>query len=151
MSDIENTPPVALTERLSFLLKHASALLEGAIEPELGRLGMTGREFAVLTLVDSEGPASQQRLARRISVDRTTMVALIDSLEGKRLVRRRRDPSDRRAYLVEATSLGEKTLRQALKAVRRAEDRAIGSLAGTEAATLKRVLQSLARVRPPAA
>jgi len=47
----------------------------------------------VLTLIESEGPASQQRLADRVGVDRTTMVALVDALEEKGLVNRLRDPA----------------------------------------------------------
>ena len=74
-------PPAALMERLSFLLKSTFALLEGTIEPALARLGINGREFGLLTLIEAEGPASQQRLASRIGVDRTTMVGLIDALE----------------------------------------------------------------------
>jgi DNA-binding MarR family transcriptional regulator len=142
-------PPVALTERLSFLLKHAYALVEQAIEPELAGLGVSGREFAVLTLVDAEGPASQQRLAGRIGVDRTTMVALVDALEEKRLVSRRRDPNDRRAYLLETTPAGHKTLRDALKAVKLGEKQALASLTNTESATLKHALQRLVQGQPP--
>ena len=136
-------------ERLSFLLKQTSSLVERAIEPGLARAGINGREFGVLTLVDAEGPASQQRLAGRIGVDRTTMVALIDALEEKRLVRRRRDPSDRRAYLLEATSAGRKTLRDARKAVELGEQQALASLTATESATLKQALQRLAQAQPP--
>ncbi len=132
-------------ERLSFLLKHASARMEYATERELAQLSVNGREFAVLTLVDAEGAASQQRLAARIGVDRTTMVALIDALEEKRLVRRLRDPSDRRAYTVEATPAGRKTLQEALKAVKLAEQQALASLTATESAALKRTLQRLAQ------
>jgi len=150
MHDNGPGPPAALMERLSFLLKHASALLEHAIEPGLARLGISGREFAVLTLIDSEGPASQQRLAGRIGVDRTTMVALIDALEEKRLVSRRRDPSDRRAYVLEATPAGRKTLRDALKAVKLGEQQALASLASTESAALKQALQRLVQAQPPA-
>ena len=135
-------------ERLSFLLKHAFALLDQATERELARLSVTGREFAVLTLVDAEGPASQQKLARRLGVDRTTMVALIDALEEKRLVSRRRDPSDRRAYIVEATPAGHKTLQEALKTVKLAEQQALASLTATESAAFKHTLQRLAQAPP---
>ena len=135
-------------ERLSFLLKQAFALVDEATERELAQLSVNGREFAVLTLVDAEGAASQQRLAARIGVDRTTMVALIDALEEKRLVRRRRDPSDRRAYIVEATPAGRKTLQRALKAVKLAEQQALASLTATEAAAFKQTLQRLAQAPP---
>ncbi len=122
--------------------------MDEATERELAQLSVNGREFAVLTLVDAEGAASQQRLAGRIGVDRTTMVALIDALEEKRLVRRRRDPSDRRAYIVEATPAGRKTLQGALKAVKLAEQQALASLTATEAAAFKQTLQRLAHAPP---
>jgi DNA-binding MarR family transcriptional regulator len=135
-------------ERLSFLLKRTSASLEHAIETELARLNVNGREFAVLTLIDAEGPASQQRLAARIGVDRTTMVSLIDALEQKRLVSRRRDPNDRRAYVLEVTPAGHKTLRDALTAVKLGEKQALASLTNTESATLKHALQRVVQGQP---
>lgn len=141
-------PPVVLMERLSFLLKRTSALLEVTIEQELARFGVTGREFAVLTLIEEEGPASQQRLAGRIGVDRTTMVALIDALEEKRLVTRRRDPSNRRAYVLEVTAAGRKALRDALKAVESAEQEWLSPLSVAESATLTRALQRLVQATP---
>jgi DNA-binding MarR family transcriptional regulator len=140
-------PPVALMERLSFLLKSTFALLEGTIEPELARLGINGREFGLLTLIEAEGPASQQRLASRIGVDRTTMVGLIDALEEKKLVERHRDPGNRRAYLLEVTAAGRKKLRDALKAVERAEQEALAPLSVADSATLTRTLQRLVEAR----
>ncbi|MFZ0090628.1 MAG: MarR family transcriptional regulator [Solirubrobacteraceae bacterium] len=148
VSDNGSTPPAALMERLSFLLKQAFALMDEATERELTQLNVNGREFAVLTLVDAEGAASQQRLAARIGVDRTTMVALIDALEEKRLVSRRRDPRDRRAYIVEATPTGRKTLQRALKAVKLAEQQALAPLTAAESAAFKQALQRLAQAPP---
>jgi len=121
---------------------------EQAIEAELARPNLSGREFAALTLIDAEGPASQQRLAGRIGVDRTTMVGLIDALEEKGLVSRRRDPNDRRAYVLEATPAGRDTLRDALTAVELGEKQALASLTNTESATLKHTLQRLVQGQP---
>jgi DNA-binding MarR family transcriptional regulator len=148
MSENNPGPPVALMERLSFLLKRTFALLEATIEPGLAQLGVTGREFGVLTLLEAEGPTSQQRLADRIGVDRTTMVALIDALEEKQLVNRRRDPSNRRAYVLEVTAAGHKRLRHALKAVQLAEQEALTPLSAAESATLTRALQRLVQAGP---
>lgn len=141
--------PTALVERLSFLLKRASVLLDDAIESQLARLTINGREFAVLTVIDSEGPASQQRLASRIGVDRTTMVALIDALEERQLVNRRRDPTDRRAYVLEATPAGHKTRQDALKAVKLGEQQALAPLTSTESASLKQALHRLVQAQLP--
>ena len=148
MSENIPGPPVVLMERLSFLLKRTSALLEATIDPGLARLGVNGREFGALTLLQAEGPASQQRLAGRIGVDRTTMVALIDALEEKRLVNRHRDPGNRRAYVLEVTAAGRKRLRDALKAVELAEQQALAPLSAAESATLTRVLQRLVQAGP---
>ena len=143
MSESIPGPPTALMERLSFLLKRTFALLEATIEPGLARLGLNGREFGVLTLLEAEGPTSQQQLADRIGVDRTTMVALIDALEEKQLVNRHRDPSNRRAYVLEVTAAGHKRLRRALKAVELAEQEALAPLSALESARLTQALQRL--------
>ena len=148
MSENIPGPPAALTERLSFLLKRTYALLEATIEPGLARLGINGREFGALTLLEAEGPASQQRLAGRIGVDRTTMVALIDALEEKHLVNRHRDPGNRRAYVLEVTAAGHERLRDALKAVELAEQQALAPLSAAESATLTRALQRLVQAAP---
>ena len=141
MSENISGPPPALMERLSFLLKRTSYVLEATIEPGLARLGVNGREFGVLTLLDAEGPASQQRLASRIGVDRTTMVALIDTLEEKQLVKRHRDPSNRRAYILEVTAVGRKRLRNARNAVELAEQETLAPLSAAESVALTHALQ----------
>jgi DNA-binding MarR family transcriptional regulator len=148
MNEIIPGPPAVLMERLSFLLKRAYALLEDAIELGLTELNISGREFAVLTLIEAEGPASQQRLADRVGVDRTTMVALIDALEEKELVNRLRDPNNRRAYLLETTKAGHKRLRDALNAVKRAEQEILAPLSSAESATLTRAMQCLIQAQP---
>jgi DNA-binding MarR family transcriptional regulator len=148
MNEIIPGPPAVLMERLSFLLKRAYALLEDAIELGLTELNISGREFAVLTLIEAEGPASQQRLADRVGVDRTTMVALIDALEEKELVNRLRDPNNRRAYLLETTKAGHKRLRDALNAVKRAEQEILAPLSSAESATLTRAMQYLIQAQP---
>jgi DNA-binding MarR family transcriptional regulator len=148
MNEIIPGPPAVLLERLSFLLKRAYALLEDAIELGLTELNISGREFAVLTLIEAEGPASQQRLADRVGVDRTTMVALIDALEEKELVNRLRDPNNRRAYLLETTKAGHKRLRDALNVVKRAEQEILAPLSSAESATLTRAMQCLIQAQP---
>jgi DNA-binding MarR family transcriptional regulator len=76
------------------------------------------------------------------------MVGLIDALEEKRLVERHKDPSNRRAYLLEVTAAGRKKLRDALKAVERAEHEALAPLSVADSATLTRILQQLVEARP---
>jgi DNA-binding MarR family transcriptional regulator len=94
---------VSNDRRLGYLLKHAQQQFSELTATGFAPLGISGREAAVLRAVGhgGEGPASQGEVARRLGVDRTTMVALIDELQGKGLVLRRQDPDDRRKNAVE--------------------------------------------------
>jgi DNA-binding MarR family transcriptional regulator len=146
-------PVPALAGRLGYLLKHAQLRMAELNAAALAPFGITGRELAVLLAIDSQAPLSQQEAARRLGVDRTTMVALIDELEGKQLVQRRQDPADRRKNVVALTPAGRGTLRKAGKASDEAELRFLTALTGDEAAQLREALRRVAfpSVTEPAA
>ena len=147
-------PPVpALALRMGYLLKHAQLRMAELNAAALAPFGITGRELAVLIAIDSQAPLSQQEAARRLGVDRTTMVALIDELEGKQLVQRRQDPADRRKNVVALTPAGRGTLRKAGKASDEAERRFLAPLTGDQAAQVREALRRIAfpSVTEPAA
>lgn len=75
--------------RLAYLLRLAQSRLMDGYGPALDRYGIDARELAVLAALTGADPLSQQELAGRLRIDRTTMVALTDGLEEKGLVRRR--------------------------------------------------------------
>jgi DNA-binding MarR family transcriptional regulator len=137
------TPGAEPSSRLGYLLKHAwqrlAELTTAALEPH----GVDGRELAVLlTLADCE-PASQQEAARSLGIDRTTMVALIDALEGRDLVARRPHAEDRRRNLVELTGKGRDTLRGAAAAGGEAERQFLAPLSEPAARQLKEALRAV--------
>jgi len=134
------TPPPVLAERLGFLLKHVQLALGSTIGTALTPLGLDGREFAVLAVLDSEGPRSQQRLSARMRVDRTTMVSLVDDLERKGLVERRRDAEDRRAYAIHVTPKGSRARVRAREAVEAAEADLLAPLSPEDRDRLKDLL-----------
>ena len=134
-----------LRGRLTYLLKHALLSLEELHGELLAPAGVSARELAVLLLLDGREPESQQEAARRLGVDRTTMVGLLDALEVKGLVGRRPDAADRRRNVVEITAEGRGTLRRATKASDRAEDRLLDPLDADEAAQLRALLARLVR------
>lgn len=140
----EPGPLPALTDRLGYLLKHAQLRLAELNSAALAPFGISGRQLAVLIAIDDRESQSQQEVARRMAVDRTTMVALIDDLEGNGLVERQQDPDDRRKNVVVLTGAGRTTLRQANAATGEAERRFLGSLSDDESATLKKALQAIA-------
>ncbi|WP_328458292.1 MarR family winged helix-turn-helix transcriptional regulator [Amycolatopsis sp. NBC_00438] len=143
-SDLETGPPAAVGRRLGYLLKHAQQQLAELAEPLYGPLGVTGRQLALLALF-GDGPAqSQQDGAARLGIDRTTMVALVDELEAKDLVRREVAPGDRRKRLVRLTDEGERVRQAGEEATREAEALLLAPL-GDGAEQLRTALHRVVR------
>jgi DNA-binding MarR family transcriptional regulator len=130
--------------RLGYLLKHAQQRFSELTATRFGPLGISGREAAVLRAVGGgDGPSSQGEVARRLGVDRTTMVALIDDLQDKGLVLRRQDRDDRRKNAVELTDAGRRVLREADQAADEVERTFLAPLTAGEAEQFRRALQAL--------
>ena len=141
-----SSAPLAVTQRLGYLLKHAQLRLAELAEPLYAPLGVTGRQLALLTLF-GDGPAqSQQDGAARLGVDRTTMVALVDELEAKGLVRREVAPGDRRKRLVMLTPEGERVREAGAEVTRRAEALLLEPLSAEDAERLRAALHQVVRI-----
>ena len=136
-----------LSTRLTYLLKRALVDLEDLHAEHLAPVGVSGRELAVLLFLDDRDPGSQQQVAGRLGVDRTTMVALIDGLEAKGLVARRADAGDRRRNVLELTGDGHTALARAVFASGEAERQLLAELDDAESAQLRTLLTRLARDR----
>ena len=133
----------ALASRLGYLLKHAQLRLAQESARALAPFGIDGRELAVLVVLAAQNPLSQLEAAGRLGVDRTTMVALVDALEQKGLVERRRSPQDRRRNTVQLTPVGQDCLRRAEQAREEMERRFLAPLAPADAEQLVRALRTL--------
>jgi DNA-binding MarR family transcriptional regulator len=107
----------------------------------LAPLGIDPRELGVMLLIGDHKPSSQEQSAQRLGVDRTTMVALIDTLERKGLVTRHPDADDRRRNVVELTAAGHEVLLHATKASNEAESAFLFPLTAAAADNLRAALQ----------
>jgi DNA-binding MarR family transcriptional regulator len=139
----DDRPPAAAGGSFAYLLKHAWLAFHELTGAALAPYGIDGRELAVLTLLDGEASLSQQQAAGRLAIDRTTMVAMVDGLEGKGLVERRTHPGDRRKNLVDLTAAGRRTLRKARRAYDDVERRFLAPLGEADARRLKDSLHTL--------
>jgi len=134
-----------LAGRLGYLLKHAQQRLVRAAMPAMAPFGIDGRELAVLTVLSAGAPLSQQEAADQLRVDRTTMVSLVDALEAKGLVERRRSADDRRKNIIELTETGLRCLRGAARARDKVDREFLTPLGDALARDFIRALQILAR------
>jgi DNA-binding MarR family transcriptional regulator len=136
-------PGPELSRRLAYLLKHAQFRMAELTAKVMTPYGIDGRELGVLLVLAGHEPASQQQAAQRLGIDRTTMVAMLDTLEGKGLVSRHPDAADRRRNVVELTDAGQATLRQAAKASDDAEREFLAPLSPHAAQQLRDSLRAI--------
>ncbi len=79
----------------------------------LAPLGMVPREFALLRAVGAGEGQTQQAIAEQLHIPPSRMVAFVDALEGRGLLERRLNPSDRRTRALHLTEEGQRLLAQA--------------------------------------
>jgi len=138
-------PGPEVSGRLGYLLKHAMRRLSAVSDEALAPFGVDDRRLAVLLLVASNEPMSQQQAAERLGIDRTTMVALLDDLESKSLVARVAHPGDRRRNVITLAPDSEPILNQAFAAWNKAEQTVLDVLEPQAAEQLRESLQKIIR------
>lgn len=134
-------PPLpAVGTRLGYLLKHGYLAYEAISDAALAPLGIDSRELGILLSIADLEAASQQQIADRLGIDRTSMVARIDALELKGIVVRRPDPDDRRRNLVTVTEPGRQIITAAAAARDTAERDFLSDLSAAEVKQLRDLL-----------
>jgi DNA-binding MarR family transcriptional regulator len=109
----DSTVAGGIASRPSLLLAHIGTALEAAADDWLAPSGLNGRDYAVLAILTSDAPHTQQELARLLGKVPGIAVIAVDRLEAAGFVERQRDPGDRRRSRVVATEAGRKALRKA--------------------------------------
>src|SRR5262249_32378083 len=105
-------PPGAGEEVFAYLLVQLGLHLARQFGERLAPLGLEPRHAGMLTRLAAHEGLSQQALGELIGLTPTRMVFLVDELEHRGLVERRRNTADRRSYALYLTTQGRDTLRQ---------------------------------------
>jgi DNA-binding MarR family transcriptional regulator len=104
-------------------------------------LGMHLRLLGALSYIDDhEGCVQQQELAEAFCMDANNVVLVLNELEDRGFVARRRDPNDRRRHQVELTPAGQRALAKAERAQESVEDEVLRALEPAERAILRQLL-----------
>ena len=100
-------------DSLTFLLTKAAKRALGALEEELAPLDLTARQYLLLAIAAGGTELSQQDLAKKLDLDPTIVVKIIDNLEDRGLLERARSVDDRRRHQLTLTTKGKKLLHEA--------------------------------------
>ena len=126
------------------LLDHLARRMRLRSEAVLAPLGLRPRHMVALTVLRDGGGSTQQALAGTLEMDGTNIVGLLNDLEAKNLIKRRRSPEDRRRHMVELTEAGATQLAAVEFALLAAEDEVLGALDDTQRETLYNLLHQAA-------
>jgi DNA-binding MarR family transcriptional regulator len=128
---------------LGYQLRRAQLRAFSAFAELAGETGLSPMLFGVLATVADQPGAGQRDIAAALGADPSTMVRLVDQLEGRGLLRRVTHASDRRTSVPTLTDAGRALLAQATPLVRASEECFAAPLDAGERAHLLSLLRRL--------
>src|SRR6266536_4789054 len=137
-------PPKELLSSTSFLLKRLGFAIKERALDAFESTGLSPYHHGVLVLLEEQPCKKQAAIADALGYDRSHLVGVLDELEERGLIERRRDPGDRRRHLVTLTPEGKRALARLRAIVKRFEDDFFAPLDAAQRETLNALLLELA-------
>jgi DNA-binding MarR family transcriptional regulator len=125
------------------LVTEAYLLVRERFEPALRPLGLHPRHFGALSVLATEQPCAQSHVAERLAVSAPVAFEIVDEMARAGLVRRTRNPDDRRAYALTLTGNGRARLAAAHAEAEGIDDDIAGRLGEDRKRELNRLLMKL--------
>jgi DNA-binding MarR family transcriptional regulator len=134
---------------LGLLVHDVGRLLRRKIDQRAQALGLTSAQWRVLAAVArtellNQEPLNQASLAEQLEIEPITLSRLVDRMESAKLIERRPDPADRRAYRLFLTEAARPVVAD-FRAI--AYDCVMAALVGVSDAEIDTVTDVLSRVR----
>ncbi|MFI6334404.1 MarR family winged helix-turn-helix transcriptional regulator [Streptomyces sp. NPDC050535] len=139
----ETPRPPTLLALPSYLAGHVARIGHRVLVEALREQGLRLPHFAVLAGLGDFGPLAQHELADRLGLNRSHLVGYLDEVGQQDLLRRERDPRDRRRQRVALTAAGEKRLAELKKVADRSQTEFLAGLSDTERETLVALMRRI--------
>jgi len=127
-------------------VERANQLVSRHLGRRLEKAGLTDIEAQVLFHLDhlpAGARPAMRDLKSAFGLPPTTLTAVLDRLERRRLVRRAVNPDDRRSTLVVPTALGRRRITEMSKLLSGIEAAVSGSVSAEDLVAFRRVLDAL--------
>jgi DNA-binding MarR family transcriptional regulator len=141
--DLAPDVPEPLRESIAFLVTRIHTRMHREFMTALEPLGIEPRDYGALTALQAMGPVSQAELARHLGVSGASMVQIVDDLEHRGLLERRRLATDRRTQVLHLLPEVPAVLAEATRLAGDMTDDLLGALTKTRRKRLVVLLQRL--------
>jgi DNA-binding MarR family transcriptional regulator len=132
-----------LDSYLPYLLNRAGARIAAAFSEEMRPLGATLQMWRVLAALREQDGRRMGSLSETTSIEVSTLTRLVDNMENKRLVARRRDATDARVVALHVMPAGRRLTQRILPIAERYESVALAGFSAAESQILKAALRRL--------
>jgi DNA-binding MarR family transcriptional regulator len=132
------------------LIARVARLVRSRLDAALGPSELRQRQLVALSYLRAHGPARQQALAQSLCMDASSLVCLLNDLEDRDLIARRRDREDRRRGILELTDHGRDALAEIDAALAEIDAEILADLDESERTELRTLLTRLSGVGLPA-
>lgn len=113
---------------LLYMVKQVELVVRARLDELVKPAGITALQYTALTVLERHDGLSAAQLARDSFVTAQSMADLVRSLENRGLVRRERNPRNRRELLILLTDEGRELLARFTEPVRELEERMVRDL-----------------------
>ena len=131
------------TRSFSHLLKRAVQYSVHLYMDEVGKTGLTHRQFTVLSAVDTNEGKSQTELVKITGIDRSTLADLISRLMAQGYLQRRRSKDDARTNAIRLTPVGKKMLKASQTGAEEIDKKMLAMFSATDRRTVVECLGTL--------
>ncbi len=132
-----------LPSLLGYQLRRAQLIVFQNFARHLQDFDVTPTQFAVLTLIAANYGLSQRALSAAAGTDQSSLVSLLDRLQARGWIARRKSQRDRRFHVLSLTDDGSKKLEEVNALVRKQDDLLANGLSADERQELMRLLSRL--------
>ena len=99
-----------LGEHLGYFVRRAQLWIFQDFIRTLAEVDIRPAQYSVLLVIEANPGLSQATLGQTLGIERARLVRLLDGLEARRFVQRRRSRSDRRSHILSLTPPGRSAL-----------------------------------------
>jgi DNA-binding MarR family transcriptional regulator len=142
-SVIPAAPPPQVEDCYCFAVRSAARHVTQMYDQVLAPFGLRTTQYSILAKLKLRGALTINALADALVMDRTSLARAIQPLQREGLIGIGAVPSDRRARQIHLTKLGEKRLRAAYAAWRKAQARFEAGFGAKRAADLRAILRAV--------